>query len=693
MFFITVLCFVLAFFPISAHAYIGPGAGFAFLGSAFVFIITILMAAATIAFWPLQWLIRKVTVKKRTKPARAGRVIIVGLDGLDPGLLQKYIAAGKLPNFEALSKEGSFSKLGTTLPPISPVAWSSFQTGVNPGAHNIFDFLTRDKRHYLPRLSSTETHAAARLLNVGKFIYPLKSAKISLLRKSQPFWKILGEYGVFANILRVPISYPPEKFKGNILSAMCTPDLKGTQGSYCFFTSNMEKLKQQQTGGSWRWLEQQNKTLRGELEGPPDPFLKAATALKIPFTLKVDTNAKTGLLEIDGKKEILKLEQLSSWIEISFRSSLGKKIPGICHFCLRSIDPDVTLYSSALNVNPGKPILPIAHPIFFSTYLAKRQGPFGTLGLLEDTWALNEQVLDDQLFLDQAYLFQAEREKMFFDLLKKTRDGLCVCVFDASDRIQHMFWRYLDKNHPAPLNGNGNFANTIPEMYQKMDQLVGKVRQTLRPNDLLIVMSDHGFTSFRRGINLNSWLKENGYLILKPGTDGSSDYFKDVDWSKTKAFALGLGGIYLNRVGRERQGCVTTEEAATIKAEISSKLEKLLDPVSQKNAVNHVYDAAKNYRGIYSSDAPDLFVGCKPGYRASWDSVTGKISADIFEDNTKAWSGDHCVDPKSVPGILLSNAKINSTTPQIVDIAPSVLDLFGVPIPKYMEGKPLFKEK
>lgn len=648
------------------------------------------MAMATIAFWPIQWLMRKCTVKKRIKPEKYKRVIIVGLDGLAPGLLDKYIAAGNLPNFEALSKEGSYSRLGTTLPPISPVAWSSFQTGVNPGAHNIFDFLTRDKKYYLPRLSSTETHSSARALSLGKFAYPLKSATISLLRKSQPFWKILGEYGIFANILRVPISYPPEKFKGNILSAMCVPDLKGTQGSYCFFTSDMEKLKKQQAGGSWRWLENQDDVFCGELEGPLDPFLKAPTALRLPFTLRLNGDSRTGLLEIDGKKQKLELDNLSPWLEVTFRSSIGKKIAGICHFCLRSTKPNVSLYSSAINVNPAKPVLPIAHPIFFSTYLAKRQGPFGTLGLLEDTWALNEHILDDQIFLDQAYLFHAEREKMFFNLLKKTRKGLCVCVFDASDRIQHTFWRYLDKKHPAPLNKNGSFANAIPEMYKKMDELVGKVRQELRPDDLLIVMSDHGFTSFRRGVNLNSWLRDNGYLTLKPGTDGSSDYFKDVDWSKTKAFALGLGGIYINRAGREKLGCVTSQEAEALKDEIITKLETLSDPISQVRAVNRVYDTAKHYRGIYSKDAPDLYVGCQAGFRASWDSVTGKISQDVFEDNTKAWSGDHCVDPELVPGVLLSNRKISASNPKIVDIAPSVLDLFGVPVPKYMEGKPLF---
>lgn len=218
----------------SAYAYIGPGAGFAFIGSSFVFILTFALALLTLLFWPFQWIWRRCRKLGIPKSARTRRVVILGLDGLEPKLVERFMKEGKLPNLKRLSESGSYSKLGTTLPALSPVAWSTFQTGVNPGAHNIFDFLTRDKRYCLPLLSSSKTEASSSFWS--KLPWGNK-ATVSLLRKSKPFWHILGQYGIFSNILRVPISYPPEKFGGNILSAMCTPDLRGTQGTFTYFTT------------------------------------------------------------------------------------------------------------------------------------------------------------------------------------------------------------------------------------------------------------------------------------------------------------------------------------------------------------------------------------------------------------------------------------------------------------------------
>jgi predicted AlkP superfamily phosphohydrolase/phosphomutase len=308
---------------------------------------------------------------------------------------------------------------------------------------------------------------------------------------------------------------------------------------------------------------------------------------------------------------------------------------------------------------------------------------------MEDTWGRNEHALDDQGFLDQAYLTHDERRTMFLDALDRTKEGLCACVFDASDRIQHMFWRYLEEGHPAPLEDKGKFAGTISEMYQKMDQLVGEVRARIKLGDVLIVLSDHGFTSFKRCINLNTWLYRHGYLALKESGDPEADYFRDVDWSKTKAFAVGLTGLYINRKGRERWGIVEEKEAEKLKRELMVKLKALCDPQTNKPAIRNVYDSAQVYRGVYRDDAPDLIVGSEPGYRVSWESVTGGIRADVFEDNIKAWSGDHDVDPSAVPGVLFSNLKLKAQNPRLIDLAPTVLDLFAVPIPSYMEGKPI----
>jgi len=671
------------FLPDLAQAYIGPGAGFAFLGSTLVFVLTIGMALITILFWPLQWIWKKATNKGISKNARTRRVVIVGLDGLEPKLVDQFMAEGHLPNLKELAETGSFKRLGTTLPALSPVAWSSFQTGVNPGAHNIFDFLTRDKRNCLPQLASTETSTTERVFKILGVKLKKQKASVNITRKSQPFWKILGKHGVFSNIIRVPISYPPEKFNGNVLSAMCTPDLKGTQGSFSFF-STAKRASDKSTGGETRVFEKRGEALCGFIEGPPAPG--KVEHLKILFSLTPSNNNQTATLQINDEIVSLEADKFSDWVELEFKHG-RHSVMGIARFCLRPLNGEISLYISPINIHPEKPALPIAEPITFSSWLAKKNGLFGTLGLMEDTWGRNELALDDARFLEQTYLTHNEREQMFFDALERTREGLCICVFDASDRIQHMFWRYLDERHPSPLEDRAKFGSTIREMYKKMDDLIGRVQKKLKSNDHLIILSDHGFASFRRCINLNTWLMKEGYLHLKDGKTAGADYLQDVDWSKTKAFAIGLTGIYINRIGRESKGIVNDAEAEKIKLEISRKLEQLKDPADGAPTVRKVHDAATSYKGLYTDEAPDLIVGYHPGFRVSWDSITGTVEPEIFSDNLKAWSGDHHVDPELIPGILFSNKKVKKDAPHITDIAPTVLDLFAVKKPAYMEGE------
>ncbi len=684
LFFAASFLVVCLLFPTYAYAYVGPGAGFAFLGSAFVFIITLVMALVTFAFWPLQYIWKKISKKGIRKNARTKRVIIVGLDGLDPNLVRKYVSAGMLPNFSLLAEKGGFRELKTTIPSISPVAWSSFQTGVNPGAHNIFDFLTRDKRTYLPRLSSTDTLGATKSVNVGKYSIPISMPRVELKRKSKTFWKILGDEGIFCNILRVPISYPPEKVNGNVLAAMCAPDLKGSQGTYSYYTTDENRVSSQVTGGELHLLRNNGNGFTSELYGPPNPFKTDGSLLKAPFSIKrVDGSAEV-LLTIGRTKLTLKLDEFSPWIEVVFKFGVGQKLSGICRFLLRKIDSHTELYVSPLNINPLKPALPISSPSYFSSYLSRVQGLFGTLGLLEDTWALNNGALSEKNFIDQVYLMHEEREAMFFNLLKKTRQGVIACVFDASDRIQHMFWRHLENNG----SGANGLSNVIPDMYKKMDDLVGRVQAKIGEGDVLIVMSDHGFTAFKREFNINSWLRQENYLVVKENfPDSQTEYLQNVDWSKTKVFGIGLGGLFFNRIGREQQGIVNEVEAVRLKDEILKKLKALHDPNTGRLVIKNVYDTSECYKGIYREDGPDLIIGCEPGYRIGWGSVTGQSGEEIFSDNDKAWSGDHCVDPACVPGVFFSNKTITSEIVEMIDIAPTVLDLFAVKPPGYMEGK------
>jgi predicted AlkP superfamily phosphohydrolase/phosphomutase len=208
-----------------------------------------------------------------------------------------------------------------------------------------------------------------------------------------------------------------------------------------------------------------------------------------------------------------------------------------------------------------------------------------------------------------------------------------------------------------------------------------------------MVLSDHGFTSFRRGVNLNRWLMDNGYLHLKDGADGSAEWLRDVDWSRTKVYVLGLTGMFLNIEGREAHGIVRRgEEAQALKNDIISRLNGFRDEENGETAILEMFDTAKIYNGPYVENAPDLIIGFNTGYRVSWDCATGVVGTPVFEDNVKAWSGDHCVDPRIVPGVMFCNHPIESEDPALIDIAPTALRLFGLRPAPFMEGKSLFEK-
>lgn len=677
----------LVLFSLPAEAYIGPGAGFAFLSSFLVLFLTFFLAVFSFLSWPFRFLFRMLKGKRALKGALVDKIVIIGLDGLEPSLAEKFMAEGKLPNLAKIKKEGSYARLQTTTPAISPVAWSSFMTGSEPSKHNIFDFLSRDPKTYLPSLSSAHIGKPKRVLSLGKYAIPLSKPEIRGLRKSVPFWKILGDAGIFSTILRVPITFPPEKFAGHLLSGMCTPDLKGSQGTFAFYTSDKEKIKRRE-GGVAIPVEINGNFVKTYISGPENSLLKKIEEIRLPLTVEINKEKNEVRIEVSGQRFGLKKGAFSPWVKLVFRPGLGMKVKAVARFFLSELSPHFEMYVTPLNIDPEKPALPISHPFIYSIYLSKLLGSFITLGEANDTWALNEGALKEAPFLELTYSNHKEWEAMLFNALSKTKKGAVVCVFETTDSIQHMFWRYLDKAHPALKSAPARMSGqVIDDLYHKMDELVGKVREKLDSKSVLIVMSDHGFKSFRRGVNLNSWLCRNGYLSLKDGKKESEEWFKDVDWESTKAYALGLGGLYLNLKGREDRGIVSRgDEVKALKAELIRELTGLRDEITGEAAITEVYDRDQIYKGPYKENAPDLIIGYNQGYRASWDSVIGKVNATIFEDNIKAWSGDHCIDPLHVPGVFFSSQKINTKTPSIMDIAPTVLKLFGLPVPAHMDG-------
>jgi len=690
--FIKVACPLLFFLTISLplQAYVGPGAGFAFLSSFLVLILTLFLAIFSFLSWPFRFLFRLIKGRRAYKKSHINRLVIIGLDGLEPSLVEKYMAEAKLPNFSKIKKQGSYARLQTTTPAISPVAWSSFITGCHPSKHNIFDFLSRDPRSYLPGLSSARIGKPRKTLELGKYNIPLSRPEIKNLRKSIPFWKILADRGIFSTILRVPITFPPEKFQGHLLSGMCVPDMKGSQGTFSYYTSDKDEIKEKE-GGMCIPLATNGSRIETYISGPENSLLKKTEEVRLPLVVTIDKEKEEALLEVSGQKLKLKKQVFSDWIRLTFRPGLGMKVRAICRFYISELHPHFKMYCTPLNIDPEKPALPISHPFIYSIYLAKLLGSFITLGEANDTWALNEGALSEQAFLELTYSNHREWEKMLFNALNKVKKGLITCVFETTDSIQHMFWRYLDKDHPALRSSEARLSEkVIEELYQRMDELVGRVMERIDEKSVLIIISDHGFKSFRRGVNLNSWLYLNGYLSLKHGKKESGEWFKHVDWEKTKAYALGLGGIYINQRGREAKGIVGQgAETKALKQELIRKLSGLKDEKSNATAINKIFDRDELPPGPYQENSPDLIVGYNQGYRISWDSVKGKVDGSAFEDNARAWSGDHCIDPRIVPGVFFCNKKTNRANPTIVDIAPTALKLFGIEVPSHIDGRPL----
>jgi len=699
--------------PGIAQAYIGPGAGFALGGSILFGVAGVLIALGALLLWPIRTMIRALRSRGRMSRSRARRVIVLGLDGLDPGLVKLGFREGRLPHMKALRERGGFRPLATVWPAMSPVAWSSFATGTDAGRHNIFDFLQRDLRSYLPILSSTKITPGGRILKIGPWRLPLGKPTIELLRRSKAFWQVLGENGVRSTVLRVPITFPPEKVDGHMLSAMCVPDLRGTQGTFSYFTDSSETSefdgaaagvapvsKEETIGGVRNVLARDGATYRSTLIGPDSPD---GGPMTLPVAVTVDAAAHRAVFEVGGHGFTLGPDENSEWIPLAFAAGPSMTAKGIAKFRVTSFDAPFAFYVTPIHIDPESPAMSISHPAHYAIALAKLQGKFATLGLAEDTWALNERVIDEQAFLDQAYQIHDERRRQFFHVLDRQRNGSISVVFDATDRIQHMFFRYQDADHPANAGKDvERHRHAMRDLYDRADELVGETVARLRHDDVLFVISDHGFKTFQRGVNLNTWLRENGYLFLVDDPVGgalpglAADFKVEpaaIDWSRTRAYVSGLGGFYLNLKGREGQGIVTPDESPGLIDELIAKLRVLRDEDRGVNCVNAVWKADEVYQGPYTRNSSDIVVGFKIGYRTGWDAAVGRVTGRTFEDNTRSWSGDHCVDPRLVPGILLSSVSFTETRPALIDMAPTILDLFGIERPAWMTGQSFLPRK
>lgn len=571
------------------------------------------------------------------------KVIILGFDGMDPKLISKWMQEGLLPHFKKLKDSGFFSELATVMPPQSPVAWASFITGSSPSKHAVYDFLTRDPKTYSLDLSF--------------------SKKENQLKKP-PFWQYLTKKNIPSTILFLPNTFPAQKLNGKMISGMGTPDVLGTMGTFTLFSTKQKNLDKNWRG---KYIEMQNKNIISTfIEGPRYSELGEEKKASIPIEFNINQKAERVTISIQGAKFTLSKGAFSEWIPLEFKIDFFTRIYGIARFYIKSISPEVEIYMSPININPEKPIEKISYPANYAIEIKKKFGYFSTLGLPYDTWALEQDIFDNDAFLKSVNLTFEERKKIYFHELSQFSKGLLFAYFGETDTIQHMFWSYQNDD-------SSFYKNTVLIYYQKMDEILGKTMEKLDKNTRLIVLSDHGFASFDYEFNLNTWLKENGYLVLEDGVETGEELLGNIDWSKTKAYAIGYNGIYINLKDREGKGIVSLQEKNILEKEISEKLLNFINPYSQKKVFKHIYQ--KKELGINENDtsSPDLFIGYYAGTRASWDTAVGATPKEIVVKRTDRWSGDHLFDASEVPGILFLNYKPLQKPKSIDQIIPFLL--------------------
>ncbi|MFA6955552.1 MAG: alkaline phosphatase family protein [Thermoanaerobaculia bacterium] len=685
------------------------------------------------------------------------RMIVVGFDGVDAAYTEKWMNEGKLPNLAKLRAQGTFRPLLPTLPAQTPVSWSTFTTGIDPGRTGIFDFLRRDPKTYLPVFAAFDETVEP--LGLGRnnryagaaaaFVLGLIIARLALLavrnkrvawgasaafaivlggagywavhkyipdtrpgvvnrRQGIPMWEVVSKAGLKARVIQIPVTFPANEFEGgHLLSGLGVPDLSGRVGKPFYFTSELNFNK----GGHTNefsievvQLEDNRGVINTEIVGPPNKLFGNPPFIKCPMTITVAEARDSVLIGVSGQTITLKPGEWSDWAHLEFEFNPIVKAHGVSRFFLMESSPEVKLYLSPINFDPASlpPGFHITAPYPWAKELAKQYGPYKTMGWQIDTWAISEGFSNEQMFWDDMQWTVKQFRRMYDDFLKGD-DDLFIQQFEFPDRVAHVMWRLMDEKHPAYDAEKAKvWGDAVLRSYQLMDAIVGDAMKAADEQDAaLIVMSDHGFATWRRSINYNTWLAQHGYLAVKTGVEAKErnlevlfdhgEFWENVDWSKTKAYALGLGNIYINLKGREAQGIVDPAEAEAIKKEIKAGLEALVDEETGEHPVSRVVTREEIYREFDPNMIPDLFAANNAGYRVSWQTSLGGIQKDLFSTNARTWSGDHCsVDPRLVRGIFFYNRKLaTGREPYIADIYPTVLDYLNVKAPYKLDGEVL----
>lgn len=733
-----------------------------------------------------------------TALASPGKIIVLGFDGTNPDLVEKWIQEGNLPNLETLRSQGTFVRLATTNPAESPVAWASFATGKNPGQHRIFGFLKRAENEYRPRLALARIEKRGLLGGVwgkaaiaaiagivgGAFLYFLCFAarklrqifsktwhpasphgrmaccfslscgiiiaglSLYLLCSWLPYelpypvsckegvslWTLTGQAGIKTVVLGAPVAFPAEKVpNGRLICGLGVPDISGTHGLWFRYSTRFPVVQSTETGGWEIPLTKTDNGWKGSIFGPPNilmqeeesrlkemlPHVSPGRLREIQNRLVDIRRHKVLCSEIQVKpfpskdkweitigKNSQECEKgkWSDWFSVSFRISPILHLTGMSRIYVFSNEtPEICMTPIQFHPYHVPRNIAISYPADFAAKMADKSGLFSTLGWATATNPFRDALLTEEAFWQDMEYHMASTEKMFFSEFAEKDWRLLISIFYIPDRAGHMYYRFLDPEHPRCKEDSEKFPlfqTKFQEVYKWIDSVVGKVLAQMGKEDTLLVCSDHGFAPFRYEVNLNRWLYQENYLALKDVAslekssrlvelfDPENSLLSQVDWKRTQAYALGLGNIFINLQGREPEGIVSPEDHSKLCEEIRAKLLNLRH--NNKAVVDQANLCEEIYTGPYQKEGGDIVVGFSRGYRIAWQSTLGNLSAEVVTPNLSKWSGDHCsVSPRLIPGILFCNRKMAISQASLLDLAPTILALLGVPVPVDMEGKNL----
>jgi predicted AlkP superfamily phosphohydrolase/phosphomutase len=615
-----------------------------------------------------------------------GRVILLGFDGVEPTIVEEMMAKGELPNLAKLREQGGFQPLGSSNPPQSPTAWSSFATCKQPGNHGVYDFLRRNPANYMPGVG----FGVAKQAELAPDGALAKAAKFENYRKGETFWAEADKQGARCKVLVVPFAYPVDEMHGGcMLCGLDVRDIRGTQSWY-FSLSEALQAPEDVAGGTRLPLRFEGNTAKVNIPGIRHPRTKAF--VEVPLTVEADRSARKVTVEIQGQRVTLAENMWSNWFEWTFALSPQFSVRAISRIHVLEAGELVRLYMTCLQYHPRAPYIPISSPDGYAGELADRYGLYKTIGWSYDTKALQSDDITEDVFLSDVKQTMAWHERLMLDELDRDQFDLLIAGWTATDRVAHMFWRFRDPKHPLYTEeGAKKYGRVVEDTYIKMDEIVGKAMAKLNKNDLLMVFSDHGFHSFRCEFSANTWLVRNGYLAVKsqnaPATAFTDKkYLQDFDWPRTKAYALGLGSIFLNLKGREGSGTVSPEETPALIAEIRGKLLEVTDPKTGDKVFREVY-TRDIYKGESADSAPDIQLGFAEGYQMNKACAAGAAPTEVFSPNMDKWSGEHAAsDVAFTPGILFANKSL-APNAAIIDLGPTALKHLGLNVPGDYEGR------